>query len=50
MNEDDWSIIGAKFLTLEHDLEEILNRLKQLEENQEEITVILWDELKRKVW
>jgi len=50
MNKEDWHIIGAKFLTLEHDLEEMLNRLKQLEENQEQITMILWDELKRKVW
>ena len=50
MNEGDWVTIGAKFLTLEHDIEEILNRLKNLEENQEQITEILWDELKRKVW
>ena len=34
----------------EHDIEEILIRLKNLEENQEQITEILWDELKRKVW
>jgi len=34
----------------DHDIEEILMRLKQLEENQEQITEILWDELKIKVW
>tara|TARA_Y100000310_G_C20258825_1_gene612666 strand:+ start:505 stop:657 length:153 start_codon:yes stop_codon:yes gene_type:complete len=50
MNEDDWTVIGAKFITVEHDIEEILIRLKNLEENQEQITEILWDELKRKVW
>jgi hypothetical protein len=34
----------------DHDIEEILIRLKNLEENQEQIIEILWDELKRKVW
>jgi len=34
----------------DHDIEEILQRLKQLEENQEQIVEILWDELKIKVW
>jgi len=35
---------------IDHAIEEIHNRLKNLEENQEQITEILWDELKRKVW
>ena len=50
LDENDWVIIGAKIRTVEHDIEEILIRLKVLEENQEQITEILWDELKRKVW
>jgi len=37
-------------MNYDHDIEEILQRLKQLEENQEQITEILWDELKIKVW
>jgi len=49
MNEDDWAILGSKFVSLEHDIEEMLQRLKQLEENQEQITEILWNELKIQV-
>ena len=49
LNEGDWAIIGSKFVSLEHDIEEILQRLKQLEENQEQIIEILWDELKIQV-
>jgi len=37
-------------MNYDHDIEEILMRLKQLEENQEQIVEILWDELKIKVW
>jgi len=49
LNEGDWAIIGSKFVSLEHDLEEILQRLKQLEDNQDQIIEILWDELKIQV-
>lgn len=38
-----------KEMLIEHDIEEILQRLKQLEENQEQIIEILWDELKIQV-
>jgi len=36
-------------ISQEHDIEEILQRLKQLEENQDQIIEILWDELKIQV-
>jgi len=39
----------SKTISQEHDIEEILQRLKQLEENQDQIIEILWDELKIQV-